>query len=267
MKKAILIIVLYVFMQIVLGYIFISVGMLTSNVTNLEEYMKTSSYFWVFGGSLLLADIAMVGITYMILNKHSFHPVAFYLKVPRMRDMALSVITFLPFIFLINGIGELIGSPSFLLDNYGGFSKNWLCLLCGIIVSPISEEFCFRGGILASLYASPKYRRYALVISSFGFGLLNLVPAQIVIGFLTGMFLGWIFLRTQSLMLPIICRVIYNIIAFSMIIGLGAQADMIELFPSPTIYYITLAGSAVLFFPLLWLTNKYLYRASIEEEL
>lgn len=267
MKKAILIIALYVIMQMVCAYIFTIVGKLLTNITDTDKFIHTSAYFWTLGVCLLAVNIVMVVLVYVILNRDSLHSVSFYLKIPRKRDIVLSILTFIPLIFLINGIGELIYTPKFIQNAFTGMTSNWLCLFCGVIISPIAEEFCFRGGVLASLYSSPKYRRYALVISSFGYGLLNLTPAQVLVGFMFGMFLGWVFLRTQSLLVPIICHIVNNIIATIVSFVFGAETKMIELFPNHITYYLCLFISAVIAFMLLRLMQKHLYRSRIEEEL
>lgn len=267
MKKAILIIALYVIMQMVCAYIFTIVGKLLTNITDTDKFIHTSAYFWTLGVCLLAVNIVMVVLVYIILNKDSLHSVSFYLKIPRARDIALSISTFIPLIFFVNGIGELIYTPKFIQNAFTGMTSNWLCLLCGLIISPIAEEFCFRGGVLASLYSSPKYRRYALVISSFGYALLNLTPAQVFVGFMFGMFLGWVFLRTQSLLVPIICHVFNNIIATIISFVFGAETKMIEVFPNHISYYVSLFMSAVIALILFRLMQKHLYRSGIEEEL
>jgi len=249
------------------AYVFMILGMLLTNVTEMSQFMKTPAYFWAFGACLFVVDIVMVSLVYIILNKNSLHSVSFYLKVPRSRDIALSTLAFIPLAFLINGVGEFMNTPKFIENVYAGMTSNWLCVLCVIIVNPIAEEFCFRGGVLASLHSSPKYRRYALVISSFGFGLLNLTPDQILVGFMFGMFLGWVFLRTQSLLVPIICRIFDNIIAFVTTLIFGPETKMIEMFPSHMVYYISLAISIVMAFLFFCLMKKYLYQSKIEEEI
>ena len=69
------------------------------------------------------------------------------------------------------------------------------------IFAPVAEEIVFRGAILRRLLAvgSPANPWIAITISALLFGLIHLNFAQGVHAFLMGLFLGWLYMRTRSI--------------------------------------------------------------------
>ena len=69
------------------------------------------------------------------------------------------------------------------------------------IFAPLAEEIVFRGDILRRLLAvgSPANPWIAITISALLFGLIHLNFAQGVHAFLMGLLLGWLYVRTRSI--------------------------------------------------------------------
>ena len=79
-----------------------------------------------------------------------------------------------------------------------------------VLIAPILEEIIFRGIILRGLLTrySPKY---AIVFSALIFGLIHGKPLQIWGAFVTGLILGWIYYKTQSIGTTILLHSFLNL--------------------------------------------------------
>lgn len=82
-----------------------------------------------------------------------------------------------------------------------------------VLVSPIFEELIFRGAILSYLIThSTKVQ--ALLFSSFLFGLIHFSLDQIVWGSIAGIFLGYAYMKSKNIIVPIFFHVLNNGIYF-----------------------------------------------------
>ncbi|MBT3209013.1 MAG: CPBP family intramembrane metalloprotease [Bacteroidetes bacterium] len=82
-----------------------------------------------------------------------------------------------------------------------------------VIAAPVLEELIFRGIILDGLlkkYSPVK----SIIISSLLFGIVHLNPWQFLGAFIFGIFSGWIYYRTNKLILTIIMHFANNFLAF-----------------------------------------------------
>ena len=81
-------------------------------------------------------------------------------------------------------------------------------LLIGVLV-PIVEELCFRGVILNRLAAwTPKW--VAVVVSGILFGIIHMNLFQGLYAGVVGILLGWAYIRTRNLWVPIIGHIAFN---------------------------------------------------------
>lgn len=109
-------------------------------------------------------------------------------------------------------------------NDYGFFT---LCLF-----APFVEEVVFRGAVLRALLASMKSRWGAIVISAALFAAVHLNPAQMPMAVLAGLFLGWIYSRTGSILPGVVYHFVNNTIAFAMMrvlppeVANGSLADL-----------------------------------------
>ena len=88
-------------------------------------------------------------------------------------------------------------------------------VVIGIFV-PLAEEIVFRGAILRRLLAvgSPANSWIAITISALLFGLSHLNFAEGVHAFLMGLFLGWLYMRTRSIIPGIAFHWVNNSIVY-----------------------------------------------------
>lgn len=89
-----------------------------------------------------------------------------------------------------------------------------------IFPGPIIEEFFFRGLFLAVLekhYST----RVVLPSSALFFGMVHIIGAPLYMAFLTslmGLYFGWLYVKTRSLILPILAHTIANIVAACVVV-------------------------------------------------
>lgn len=83
------------------------------------------------------------------------------------------------------------------------------------IVAGVSEEALFRGGIQQWL-SGPLSPWGAMVFAGILFGLLHLItPAYAVLGAGIGIYLGWLMVVSENLLLPIEVHVLYDFLALT----------------------------------------------------
>jgi membrane protease YdiL (CAAX protease family) len=88
-------------------------------------------------------------------------------------------------------------------------TKDFSTIIMLVIAAPILEEILCRGIVLKGLlknYAPNK----AIVISALFFGLIHLNPWQALPAFLGGLFLGWTYYKTQSVIPGMIIHATIN---------------------------------------------------------
>lgn len=103
-----------------------------------------------------------------------------------------------------------------------------------VFLAPFLEELLFRGCFLKSFLKN--YRPWVAIASSaFLFGLLHANPSQFVAGFAVGLFLGYIYWRTDSLSMPILIHLFNNLLAFLWLICDARRLGLEKAMKSPSI--------------------------------
>ncbi len=111
-----------------------------------------------------------------------------------------------------------------------------------VVFAPILEELLFRGIILKGMLNKGVNPKNAILISALIFGAIHGYPWQAVGAFFLGIILGWIYERTESLLLPIMLHAFNNGIASIMISNLKTESFSAALHTSD---FIILAIGAV----------------------
>ena len=127
-------------------------------------------------------------------------------------------------------------------------SGGWAMLLA-VVVAPVFEEVLFRGIVQESL--TRKYGAFVGVISAAAvFGVVHIIPPQAVNAFFVGLVLGYIYLRTQSLVPVIVIHGVNNAVAYvTMLLSGGKSTTTRELIGNDTVFrivYIVAIAVAVL---------------------
>jgi len=112
-------------------------------------------------------------------------------------------------------ISDLIPMPELLKKFFLEMSLNTniFTFFALVIAAPLLEEAIFRGVILDGLLKKYSPQR-SIVISSFLFGLVHMNPWQFVGAFFLGLFMGWVYYKTRSLLPTILMHASTNLVAF-----------------------------------------------------
>lgn len=151
--------------------------------------------------------------------------------------------------FIQNEMGMIIN------DEWGYFTVAML--------APFVEELIFRGAILRALLEKIKNHWWAIVISAILFSLMHGNPAQMPFAFVAGIFLGWAYYRTGSIIPGVTYHWVNNSIAF--VIGriyTDPDIPLIAVFGgNQTAVYMAVLFSLCILIPSLFQLNLRMKRA------
>ncbi len=171
--------------------------------------------FWVMASSSMAANLFVIKYA---LSKTDF-PAGKYLG-DKISDISAYLVT----LILIFGASIVISQVInvlrlfFAADIYQEIINSMLAenifavLLVLVILPAILEEFIFRGIIFSGLYKNRGFK-FALIFSSFLFGLVHFNFVQGFSAFLTGLILGWLYWQYNSLIIPIIAHGFNNLLS------------------------------------------------------
>lgn len=105
-----------------------------------------------------------------------------------------------------------------------------VCLLV-----PVAEELVFRGAILRALLAwKPQQRWTMIALSALIFAVVHLNPDQMPHAFLAGLLLGWMYMRTHSVVPGVVFHLVNN----------TASYVLVRLYPAPDIRLTDILGGS-----------------------
>lgn len=162
---------------------------------------------------------------------------------------------------LANWVTAVVPIGAGLAAQFNSLTKGNLAvaLFTVVFVAPFTEELLFRGVLLKG-FADRWGPWPAMVLSSALFGLFHFNVWQAPSAFLAGLFLGWLFLKTGSLLYPMAAHALFN--AFPVILDhLGLEitgynspvvTGVAEFQPLP---WLALGGALTALG--LWMTNRF----------
>jgi uncharacterized protein len=163
----------------------------------------------------------------------------------------------------------LIPTPESLVGMYddSGDSILWLSIITVALIGPVLEEVIFRGVILKGLLGRYSPLK-AIVVSSLLFGLVHLNPWQFAGAFGTGIICGWIYWKTNNLILPIIMHISSNLFftLFGMHFGSSYLIDtpMQQVFGSHANQLLAVSISIILFGVIWFVLSKRIRYTEVE---
>lgn len=109
-------------------------------------------------------------------------------------------------------------NSAFMLDIYRSAKSSWLLYFAVVIAAPIYEEVFFRGFLFKGLRPSWLGASGTIILTSLCWAVIHLQYDYIYIStiFLLGLYLGYARYRSNSLLLPILLHMIYNLSAMVM---------------------------------------------------
>ncbi len=143
-------------------------------------------------------------------------------KVPLLIYIGAMVVT-LCFGFMEDIITYAFPMPEFIKDMFGEMGrKDIYTFLTVVVVAPVLEELLFRGVILDGFLKRYNANK-SILVSAFLFGLIHFIPWQAFPAFLIGIFLGWLYWRTRSIILCIFLHAFNNLMATLVYWNIGSQ--------------------------------------------
>lgn len=127
----------------------------------------------------------------------------------------VSIIIFISYIiyFLLAQEGFLEKLNKHLEENIKNLSTYKIpFFITAVILAPILEEFFFRGFLLKGLLNKGISPWKSIFFSSFLFGFIHMNPMQILAGFFMGIFIGFVYFQTKSLLNCMLIHCINNAI-------------------------------------------------------
>lgn len=165
--------------------------------------------------SWLIYYVLAVGVTFFvvsIIKKRTAGYNSFNIAIKDKRILPVVIIGSI-FIYcgIVSPITLIIPISASTKESILNFSSSpgLFMIFQSVIAAPILEELIFSGIILDGLirkYPATK----SILLTSFLFGLVHLNPSQFVVGFIMGVFTGWIYFKTRSISLSIIIHTTYN---------------------------------------------------------
>jgi membrane protease YdiL (CAAX protease family) len=156
------------------------------------------------------------------------------------------IISSLALVVGLEAVSSLIPMPVYMQELFEkAFIKNVFSLVTVIIAAPIMEEILCRGILLKGLLKNYSPQK-AILISAIFFGVMHLNPWQALPASCAGLFLGWVFYKTQSVIPGMIIHATINTTASLFLFLPKQQQGFFNLLGMP--YYIVLCVFAVLVF-------------------
>lgn len=173
--------------------------------------------------AILFGIVAKIGFDQFRKTNHSDYRFKFK-KVP-LRIFAISLAILIAGLFVTDPLNMLIPMPDSVRDSFMKFLQpNIFSFLTSVIAAPILEEILFRGIILEGFLRNYSPRK-AVIWSSVIFGIAHLNPWQAVGAILIGILIGWIYMKTNSLIPGMILHFANNLIAFILMMTVDNKID------------------------------------------
>ena len=171
---------------------------------------------------MLLAYITATGLTIWATMRYFNRKAKFNFKPSHLMLLPLVVLTAYAFLIVGEFTVELLPEPTGvmkkLFDNMNKtfemvFQHKILGFLTIAVAAPLLEEMLFRGIILRALLKKTKPWK-AILFTAIAFGIFHGNPWQFLYATVVGIYLGYLYWRTQSLFYPILVHFVLNGTAF-----------------------------------------------------
>ena len=131
------------------------------------------------------------------------------------------------------------------------------------LLAPVVEEVVFRGAILRALLSSMKSKWGAICFTAALFALIHANPAQMPHAFLMGWLMGWLYMRTGSILPAVVFHWANNTVAYLIAVAYpGKDMKLVDIFSgNETAVLLSVVFSLCIFIPALiqlniWTKNR-----------
>lgn len=125
------------------------------------------------------------------------------------------------------------------------------------LLAPVVEEVVFRGAILRTLLSGMENKWGAICISAFWFAIIHFNPAQMPHAFLMGWLMGWLYMRTGSIVPGVVFHWSNNTVAYLISVAYpGDDMKLVDIFGgNETAVVMSVVFSLCIFIPALFQLN------------
>ena len=125
------------------------------------------------------------------------------------------------------------------------------------LLAPVVEEVVFRGAILRALLSSMKSKWGAICFTAALFALIHANPAQMPHAFLMGWLMGWLYMRTGSILPAVVFHWANNTMAYLIAVAYpGDEVKLVDIFSgNETAVILSVVFSLCIFLPALFQLN------------
>ncbi len=225
MKKAILYLIVFAALELTIGF---GVSLIASpqaaQWTGIEQlaHVDPSNVMIIASGIIAVALIAIFTLT-------KWYPVSrSYVRTRPWPQMFWSFLLALGIIVPLTWLEEFIPAEyrvNVMKDDLAAMLHSTAGYFVIAMLMPLAEEIVFRGAMISALRAAflpnitiAKQRRFAtvlsVVIAALFFSGAHMNPAQMPHAFVVGCLLGWLYVRTGSIVLPFIIHWVNNSAAY-----------------------------------------------------
>lgn len=134
------------------------------------------------------------------------------------------------------------------------FTKDFFSIFTAVLAAPILEEILCRGIILKGLLQNYQPAK-AIIVSATFFAAIHLNPWQALPAFFSGLFLGWVYYKTQSVFSGMIIHGTINAAATSFLFFPTTKKNLLDLI-GLHFYLIAIVASIAVFSTACFVLNK-----------
>lgn len=259
MKKAVLVVLAFIIMQVVVPivttYILGAYGMSFGGLGKVSGQISNP---YVLSGMMLAVYALTIGALY---SWRLLSPRAGLVRRRTMLPLAVAILVLA--LVPMSYVEELLN----LTDNIGwsmdSLMHNPLGIFCVAVAGPVAEELVFRRAFLGSLLESKVKAAVAVPVTALVFGLVHFNPAQIPAAFVIGTLLGWMYVRTGSIIPSVVCHVVNNSLCVAVALCVSKNATF-SLLVGGTVNAVAIAVAAAVIAVLLIRTYNRKTAASAE---
>jgi len=202
-KKTLISIGIFLASQIVVSTIFVIAGVMQG--MDIKTAVNST-----LGMALLISDLLTI-ILLLLLKYCRFKEL--FKKVPA-DVLLISIVFALSGMYAVEFLSSAFEIPNKLEEQFQALAGTISGFLGVCIIGPVMEEMIMRRVILKEIAKATKSMWWGIIISSALFAIIHLNPIQVVFAMPAGIFLGWIYCKTGSLLVPICIHIINNTISF-----------------------------------------------------
>ena len=213
-KRTLVSIGIYLVAQILIMIIFLIAGIV-------QGMDMENAIYAVAGPALLVSDFLVI-VVLLLLKYCSIKEL--FKRVPA-HVLLISIIFAMTGMYAVEFVSSQFDIPNNLEELFQSMAGTVSGFLGICIVGPIMEEMIMRRVILKEMAKATKSMWWGIIISSALFAIIHGNPIQIVFAMPAGIFLGWLYCKTGSLLVPICIHIITNTVSF-LLMSAGIESDL-----------------------------------------